>query len=336
MQEKPRAFSGTASTRSMSMKRRAFLLAVGGAAAPLSGRFTSAVARNRDVSLQNVKTLSENALRIDDGVKLLKKGERGNTVPVLREEILDNPNAVFIIYADITTERDENGRWKPCPDQLEHFGRRVGELVFSKGTEHGGRTFIKPNMVSGFRGPDTVGDSHGGMVHPFITAGLVDVLHNLGNTNIAAGARGGMSNDQFNESGCRELFGAHRLPLIEANIQPFSKYRRSELMWHNNPNGLVNRRFCTYKPAFEKGTTFINIAHAHTHKVGHTTLTIKNIQGVMPRGYGHICDSWTSMDIWRREFRKDFNRDYRTAIETSWVKHASEGYRFWDDGSFYR
>ena len=59
-------------------------------------------------------------------------------------------------------------------------------------------------------------------------------------------------------------------------------------MWHKNPEGIVARRFPTYKPVFEKKTTFVNIAHAHTHSVGHTTLSIKNLMGVMPRGYGHI------------------------------------------------
>ncbi len=144
-----------------------------------------------------------------------------------------------------------------------------------------------------------------------------------------------MSNEQFRQSGCKDLFDEHGLPLIEANMQPFKLYKKSELLWHENPQGMINRRFCTYKPAFLDDTFFVNIAHAHTHKVGHTTLTIKNIQGSMPRGHGHICDSWTTMDIWRREFRDDFNPDYRRAVEQSWKRHAETGYKFWDEGGFF-
>jgi len=318
------------------MKRREFIFRYGGGALALPLAAGSALpAETRDVSLQNFKNISEGSLRIEDGLALLKNHEKGNVRPVVREEFLDNPGAVFIIEGGIVTGRDSDGSYKPCPDQMERLGRRVGDLVFRKGRETGGRTFIKPNMVSGFRGENSLEICHGGMVHPFFTVGLVDALRDIGATNIAAGARGGMTNEQFRQSGCKDLFDAHGLPLIEANVQPFENYRRSELLWHNNPNGMVNRRFCTYKPAFIDGTAFINIAHAHTHKVGHTTLTMKNIQGVMPRGYGHICDSWATMDIWRREFREDFNPDYRSAIEKSYMKHGEMRYKYWDDGGFY-
>ena len=96
------------------------------------------------------------------------------------------------------------------------------------------------------------------------------------------------------------------------------------------------RRFPTYRPAYDHGTTFINIAHAHTHPLGFTTLTIKNLQGIMPRGYGHICDDWVNLDKWRRKFMKDFNPDFRTAVEQSYVKHGDMGYKYWDEGGFYR
>ncbi|MBT4482630.1 MAG: DUF362 domain-containing protein [Candidatus Latescibacteria bacterium] len=318
------------------MNRRTFLksTALGSSAALASSK--PGLSQIQDVSLQNTKTLSKGALRIEDGVKLFLKNNEGNTTPSLREEIQENPDAVFIIMAGINVSRDENGVWNHCHDQIERFGKRVGQLVFRKGSKRGIGTFIKPNFVSGFRGEDALFQSHGGRVHPFFVAGLADALHEIGNSNIIAGARGGMSHEQFTKSGCKDLFNTMNMPLIEANIQPFSGYHRRELIWHKNHKGLVAQRFCTYKPAFYKDTTFINIAHAHTHKVGHTTLTIKNIQGIMPRGYGHICDSWTSMDLWRRQFRKDFNPDYRVEIEKQYVRHANMGYKHWDDGGFYK
>ena len=288
------------------------------------------------MSLQNTKTFSEGALLIEEGVKIFLKNKGNNITPVLRDEIQENPGAVFIIMAGIDVSRDENGTWKHCYEQMERFGRRVGKLVFRKGSEQGLGTLIKPNFVSGFRGEDALFQSHGGRVHPFFVAGLADALHDICNSNIIAGARGGMSHEQFIESGCKDLFSARNMPLIEANMQPFSLYHRRELIWHKNRKGLVARRFCTYKPAFYKDTSFINIAHAHTHKVGHTTLTMKNIQGIMPRGYGHICDSWISMDLWRNQFKKDFNPDYRAEIEKQYVNHANMGYKHWDDGGFYK
>jgi len=318
------------------MKRRTFLTT--GATAAIAGNplMRHIFAEVRTGEDRRNMDLASTGLSIHDGVKLLKKGEKGNIAPVLREEILDNPGAVFIIYAGVKNERDENGRWKPCPDQMEPFGRRVAELVFRKGSDKGGRTFIHPNMVGGLSKNNPVTNTQGGIVSPYFTVGLVEALRNMSNTNVGIGVRGGLRHPQVVESGLEDLFKEHNLPFIEAHTQHFEDYHRSELLWHKSPEGVVQRRFCTYKPVYEKKTTYINIAHTHTHTVGHTTLTIKNNQGIIPRGYGHTCDDWTSLSMWRRNLMKDFNRDYRPVIEDSWIKHANMGFKHWDIGGYYR
>jgi uncharacterized protein (DUF362 family) len=317
------------------MKRRTFLLSALGAA--MTARTFGAVfIRGRDVSYEPDQPLTSIGLRIDDALKILKKGENGNIPPVLREEILDNPNAVFIISAGINTEKNEKGEWKPCPDQLERLGNRVTELVFRKGAGSKGKTIINPNLVGGLSKTNTVTFNHTGMVHPYFIVGLTDRLHDFGNTNTAITARGALRHPQVVESGFQKLLDSHKLPLIEAHLQYFKDYRKSELQWHENLEGLVTREFPTIRPVFEKSTTYINLAHAHTHKVGHTTLTLKNNQGIMPRGYGHICDAWSTLDVWRKDLMKDFNPNFHQTIEKSFLKHGDMGYKYWDDGDFYR
>ncbi len=320
------------------MKRRDFLLTAAGTAmtAAVAGDTLAQTAHRRDVSYEPDRPLESTGLGIGDVVKILKKGRKGNVPPVLREEILDNPDAVFIIYGNTKAERNEKGGWKPMPDQFERFGRRVSGLVFRKGSDKKGCTFIKPNLVGGLRKDRPVTETHTGIVHPFFVAGFVDGLRDIGNSNLAIGARGALRHNHVVDSGFGDLLYEHNFPLLEAHVQYFRNYRRRDLVWHENPNGLVQRKFCTYKPVYEKGTSFINMAHAHDHKVGHTTLTIKNIQGVMPRGYGHICDAWTSMDMWRASLMKHFNADYRQAIEKSYLRHAQMGYQHWDAGGFYK
>lgn len=317
------------------MKRREFILTAAGitATTTLRGDAFAQIANKRDITYEDARPLESTGQSISDVVKILKNGERGNVAPVLREEILENPNAVFIVRAGIRTEQDEKGNWKPCTDQMERFGNRAAELVFRKGAGKGGRTFIKPNIVGL---PRSVNDNSGGNVHPYFIAGMVDSLRSLGNSNIAIGARGALRHPQVISSGFQNLLNAHNLPLVEAHVQYFKDYEKSELVWHENRNGMIARRFYTYKPVYEKGTTFINIAHTHAHSVGHTTLTLKNLQGVMPRGYGHICDAWPTMDIWRRDLMNDFNRDYRTAVEKSYVRHGDMGFKYWDEGGFYK
>ncbi|MFC1528378.1 DUF362 domain-containing protein [Candidatus Latescibacterota bacterium] len=318
------------------MKRRTFLQTTAGTVvaatlgtSPLFGQ----TANQRDITSEPNRPLESTGLQIRDVLKILKKGEKNNIPAVLREEILDNPNAVFIIYGGIETERDEKGSWKSCIGQMERFGHRVSNLVFRKGTDTKGRTFIKPNIVGL---PKSITQSSGGNVHPYFIVGMVDGLRDIGNSNVAVGARGALRHPQVVSSGFQDLLDEHSLPLIEAHVQYFEHYKRSELVWHKNPEGLVARRFPTYKPVFDKKTTFVNIAHAHTHSVGHTTLSIKNLMGVMPRGYGHICDAWPTLDIWRRKYMKDFNREYRIAVEKEFIRHINMGFKHWDHGGYYK
>jgi len=267
------------------MKRRTFLLSALGAAMTTQSSAKNVFIRGKDVSYEPDAKLNSTGLRIQDAVELMEKREADNTAPVLREEILDNPDAVFFIPAGVNDSHNWGGSWNSCNDQMERLGGRVGSLLFQKGAYRGGKTFIKPNMVGGIR---KAGQSYntGGFVHPNFTVGLVDTLHDLGNSNVAIGARGAMRHEHFVESGLMDLFNSHDLPLVEAHVQYFKHYKKSELVWHDNPNGMVARRFCTYRPVFEYGTTFINLAHAHVHKVGYTTLTIKNLQGVIPERSG--------------------------------------------------
>ncbi|MCE5251939.1 DUF362 domain-containing protein [bacterium] len=318
------------------MKRRTFLSVAAGAfiAAQTWVRRVWSAVNERDISVDyTTKPGKTTGMSISDVCKILDEGEKNNIPPVLREEILDNPEAVFIIYPEIKTEKDENGRLKPVPDQMERFGRRVSELVFRKGTEKRGRTYINPNMVS-LGGKVT--DCYGGIVHPYFTVGMVDGLRNIGNNNVAAGMRGAVKREHVVASGFQELLDAHHLPLIDANIMNFSDYSPSDLIWNENPEGIVARRSPTYKPAFQKGTTFINVAHANNQWCAQLSLTVKNLMGIMPNVYGHICDSWCTLDIWHPGIMNDFNPDFRSLIEKSFVKHGNMGYKHWDSGGFYK
>ncbi len=315
------------------MNRRKFLLSAAGTAVTVNSCGSNILNRKAAINRPDDK-LKSSGMRIREVVKKLKEGENDNIASVLREEILENPGAVFIIMAGIKNGKGEDGKWKPCNEQMERFGQRTAELVFRSGTARGGRTFIKPNMVGGISGtnPRFI-NSH--CVHPYFTVGLADILQEMGNTNIAASARGVLREKDIIESGLKDLFDTHNLLFIQAvlgdsRLGDFEAYDKSEIIWHNNPDGVVTRRFPTYKPVYEKETTFINIAHAHAHPVSGTTLAVKNIMGVMPGGYGHICDDWATLDIKRSKFMDNFNRDYRTAVEKSYVRHANMGFKHWD------
>ena len=97
------------------MKRRTFMTTALGAAMSVKTFARNVFIRGKDVSYEPDQPLESTGLNIREGVKLLKKGEKGNTVPVLREEILENPDAVFFIYADVKDRHNWGGRWNPRP-----------------------------------------------------------------------------------------------------------------------------------------------------------------------------------------------------------------------------
>ena len=90
------------------MKRRAFLQTAASITTAWTSNIFAQTPHQRDVTYDPNQPLESTGLRIRDVVKILKKGEKNNVAPVLREEILENPNAVFIIYANVKTEQDEN------------------------------------------------------------------------------------------------------------------------------------------------------------------------------------------------------------------------------------
>ena len=269
---------------------------------------------------------------VRDGQKAAKKGKKNNIPPVLREEISDNPRAVFIIRTSVVSERNSNGRFPEEKEQFAREGYSTAMKLFRKGTEKGGTTYIKPNFVGGFQHSLNNGVS----THPWFTAGFCDALKGMGNTNIVVGANGAMLHNHFVESGICELFHDRKICFTEGKYESWNNYKSSEIAWVDNPEGVVMRKVPFFKLTKEKDTTFINMAKDRIHQLGFTTLTIKNLQGIMPVGYMHICRSWGTLDSMEKLQPKVqvLNPAYMEKVESLYKKHADMGYKYWDDGGY--
>ena len=123
---------------------------------------------------------------VRDGQKAAKKGKKSNISPVLREEILDNPHAVFLIRTSVVSQKDGDGKFPPEKERFARAGYDTALKMFSKGTEKGGTTCIKPNFVGGFTA-DPRSVNNGVSTHPWFVAGFCDALKGMGNTNIVVG-----------------------------------------------------------------------------------------------------------------------------------------------------
>jgi hypothetical protein len=141
--------------------------------------------------------------RVDPGKKLIRDAlayvaqhKAGNTPPVLREEILDNPGAVFIIKTNLAGTYDNKNHLPPMVDEFQRAGFDAAQLMFRKGTNRGGTTYIQPNFVGCFNAEEwSINNSCS--THPGFVSGFADGLKDIGNTNIIVGANGAASHENF-------------------------------------------------------------------------------------------------------------------------------------------
>ncbi len=64
------------------------------------------------------KYTDRGAVLVSDSIDKAQKGKKKNVPPVLREEILDNPNAVFLVETPVESRRLEDGRFPAENEQM--------------------------------------------------------------------------------------------------------------------------------------------------------------------------------------------------------------------------
>ncbi len=294
---------------------------------------TNASAQRRDI--ERAKELLDPGMNlVRDGQVYAKRNKKTNTIPVLREEILDNPNAVFIIRTSVQSKKDESGKFPAEREQFQRAGFDCASKMFRKGTVTGGTTYIKPNFVGGFDA-DERRLNNGVSTHPSFVAGFSDALKEMENTNIVVGANGAAQHEHFVQSGICEMMHERGVCFTEGKYKSYDDYIKSEITWVDYPDGVVMRRVPFFRLTTEKDTLLINMAKDRIHQLGFTTLTIKNLQGIMPVGYMHICGGWSST-LNRGSAKNVFNPDYRQTIERGYIRHANMNYKYWDEGGYTR
>ena len=320
----------------MKTDRREFLTAASGliAGLPLIAQCSYMVGgakpEERDAPLYAKK------YSVGTAMKRAAAGKNGNIPPVLREEILDNPRAVFLIRTNVRSAKNADGSFPDEKEQMERAGFETASRMFRKGTSRGGKTYIQPNFVHFFPvGRNTV--NNGISTHPWFVAGYCEALKDIGNTNIIVGANGGAKHSDFEQAGICDLMDSRGIIFLEGKYPSFDEYSKKEVTWFDYPDGVVMRKVPFFTPAVEDDTTFVNMAKTRIHNLAVTTLTIKNLQGVMPVGYMHVCGGWPTglKDAMKLQPNVQvFNPDYQKQVEHSYVRHAGMGYKYYDDGGF--
>ena len=251
----------------------------------------------------------------------------------VRREILDNPRAVFIIETRFDARADTNGWFTEGRPQLVDIGADVARRIFVPGDKSGGGTVILPNFTS--LQEETLSPVVGVNTSPDFIAGFSETLRGLGNTNILLTERGGNVVNR-RRGGVYGPLDEHGLTLVEAGYKRFSHYEKDELNWRKVPGDPQVWKNIPYtRPIGDDDVFFINMPKLKCHNLGLTTLSMKNLQGSIPTGYGHFCNQWATMELLARRsygtnFRRDFVKDYYRNVERAFLRHRAAGFKHWD------
>lgn len=274
---------------------------------------------------------------VEEALYYLERGKERNIMPEIRPEIRNNPQAVFLIETHVDAQKDESGHFTEAIPQLQAEGKRIAQQLFVKGSKKGGSTFIKPNFTHVFEWD--YNRTTGVYSSPDFIVGVVRHLRDIGNTNFVAGE--GPTAARTHRSGeAYDAFDIVNLNMIEAGYERFSHFTKKELNWKKTTNSLVWKQIPYFRPIGDKDNFLINIATLKCHLTGLTTLTVKNLQGCVPRGYGQFCTPWNHVERGAERagihFKRDFYKDFQERVESSWLKHRAAGFKRWDHTGSYK
>ncbi|MFC1608520.1 DUF362 domain-containing protein [Candidatus Latescibacterota bacterium] len=264
---------------------------------------------------------------IRDVMKTLDAGSATHIRPQIRSEILENPKAVFIIKTSVRATKDGKGSFDSAGPQLEKTGYDVASAIFEKGNDRGGKTTINPNWT--YIPPKLRHPTIGVTTAPQFVAGFHNGLSELGSTNNVVSERSAGSKF-LEQAGHLDIVGAAGLHFIDAKYGKFNQYLKDELNWFKMKKGVVWKRVPVFRPHFDEDAFTINMPTLKCHNLGLTTLSIKNMQGFVPTGYGHYCDQWSQMHTMRPEMQKDLHGDYWQNVEEKFKEHKAQNWKYYD------
>ncbi|MDP2984920.1 MAG: DUF362 domain-containing protein [Candidatus Latescibacter sp.] len=281
---------------------------------------------------------SSGGMGVEEALAILGKGKEKNVPPEIRPEIRNNPRAVFLIETHVDARPDASGHFTEAVPQLASEGKRIAGELFVKGSKKGGSTFFKPNFT--YVPEHCYNRTTGVYSSPDFIGGMAERLREIGNTNIMAG-EGPTNAANHRNGGVYQAFDAHGIPMIEAGYAKFTDFKKEEVNWANTSGSLIWKRIPYFRPIRDKDTFLIDVSSLKCHLTGLTTLTVKNLQGCVPIGYGQFCTPWDSLEHNARragiDFDRDFHPDFQERVEASFRKHLAAGFKRWDHtGSYQR
>jgi uncharacterized protein (DUF362 family) len=240
--------------------------------------------------------------------------------------VTEHPDAVFIWRTQMQSMEDYT------PERLARIGGDVarGLLVASPGDEQ--EFVIKPNICGGPReGEDPSAWRHqpGESTNVDVVRGFLEAMLDMGAAadaiTLTEGRSGLDLEHMFRYSGyeymCQDV-GVH---LLNNGKDP---YEPDDLNWMDLEAGVVFREVPIVRPVNDPGVDLINIATMKAHPLALTTLSVKNLQGLVAYRYKHFCHNLEMLeageDRYTAEVLSHFHKDLRQRLEPGYRRHQQE------------
>ncbi len=275
---------------------------------------------------------SGGGMGVEEALYYIEPLKENNVMPEIRPEIRNNPRTVFLIETHVDARKDDtSGHFTEAVPQLRAEGKRIAQQLFVKGSIKGGSTFIKPNFVDvqpwGYNRTNCVYTS------PDFVVGVVEHLREIGNPNVVCGDTPA-SAVQHRNGGVYDAFDPYNVRMIEAAYRRFEHFSENEINWSNPVKSPVWNRIPYYRPILDKDNFLVNIAKLKPHQTALTTLTVKNLQGCVPRGFGQFCQPGLQLESQAEtagiDFSRGFQKDAIRNVEELFVKHRAAGFKRWE------
>jgi len=193
---------------------------------------------------------------------------------------LSNPNAVVVYRL--------SGEGMPAPEEFTRAARELMAALHVRPDRP--RIVIKPNVTVG------VSADSGITVHPAFVAGLIDYFRSIGYApeQLAVAEGGGAEDDcdmslHFRQAGYEEYVSRRGVRLVDLNA---GSYVRVPI-----PEGRVFKEMPIASIIKDPDAFFVDLAKLKSHNLAITTLSIKNLQGiVVPISERHMCTRFPRYD----------------------------------------
>ncbi|MHB9028519.1 MAG: DUF362 domain-containing protein [Candidatus Latescibacterota bacterium] len=316
------------------MKRREFIKKAAAGTGSASALYMCDMLAARDAEAFP----TSGGMGIEEGMYILDKGKARNTLPEIRPEIRDNPRAVFLIETHVDARKDESGHFTEAWPQFEAEGTRIAKQLLVKGARKGGSIFFKPNFT--FVYEHSYNRTNGVYSSPDFIVGMAKHLREIGSGNIACG-EGPTESRVHRLGGAYDAFDPAGIPMIEAGYERWSHFKPHELNWKRVPKeSPVWNNIPYFRPIGDPDNFLINVSALKCHLTGLTTLTVKNLQGCVPKGYGQFCTSWDALEPGAQQagidFKKGFKTDFYQRVEAEFLKHRAANFKRWDQDGDYK